>query len=230
LEIFPILLQQPHYIKITVKDNGTGIPEKHHEKIFDPYFTTKEKGNIKGTGLGLATCYSIITRHKGLITLESKLNEGTTFYIYLPASNKKAKIIKETPEKIYHGNGRILVIDDDNKVLNTIDAILKRLGYKVDAAKNGKEAIAKYIKSIEDNKIYDCVIIDLTIPGGMCGKETIKELLQIDPDVKAIAASGYSNDPVLANYQNFGFSSMMTKPLKINELSSTIHCLINNSK
>ena len=225
-----ITLPAGNYIKITVKDTGIGILKEHHEKIFDPYFTTKEKGAIKGTGLGLATCYSIIKRHQGLITVESEPDIGTSFHIYLPASSNKIKIKTNHQKQILQGNGKILVMDDDTEVRYIIEAILKKLGYKVDSVEDGQKAIKKYVQALDNNDPYDCVIIDLTIPGGLGGKETIKELIEIDPEVKAVVASGYSNDPIMSEYQAYGFSGMLKKPLKINELSSTLHNLINNSK
>ncbi|MEJ2568724.1 MAG: ATP-binding protein, partial [candidate division WOR-3 bacterium] len=192
-------LNKGNYIKITVEDKGLGIAEKHLPRIFDPYFTTKQKGS----GLGLATTYSIIEKHNGYITVDSKLGMGTTFYIYLPAATGKENKIEEKPdgEKAEMAQGRILLMDDEKIVRSALKRMLERIGYNVEFATNGEEAFEKYKKEMDLGKPFDAVILDLTIPGGMGGKETIKKLIQLDPNIKALVSSGYSNDQVMANHK-----------------------------
>ena len=205
------------YIRISIRDEGIGIPEKYLSKIFDPYFSTKQKGS----GLGLATSYSIIKNHGGAITTESVLGKGTTFHIYLPASEKQ--FFKKRERSVIKGEGRILVMDDEASVRKLVVKMLERLGYKAASAKDGAEAIEMYKKEKESGKFFDAVILDLTIPGGMGGKETIKKLKETDPEVKAIVSSGYSGDPVLAYYREYGFAGIIPKPFESKLLSKVLY-------
>ncbi|MCJ7773707.1 MAG: ATP-binding protein, partial [Desulfobacterales bacterium] len=205
------------YIKISITDQGVGIAEKHLSNIFDPYFTTKQKGS----GLGLATTYSIIKKHNGHIIVESQLGVGTTFHIYLPASDKPVSEKEEIT--IIKGYGKILVMDDEAPLRKMVGRMLKNLGYESEVAKDGDEAIRMYKAAQESEKPYDAVILDLTIPGGMGGKEAVKRLLEIDPEIKAIVSSGYSDDPVLANFQEYGFKGMMPKPFESQSLGKVLH-------
>jgi two-component system cell cycle sensor histidine kinase/response regulator CckA len=215
------------YIKITISDQGLGISEKHLSKIFDPYFTTKQKGS----GLGLAITYSILEKHNGYITVDSKLGMGTTFYIYLPAATGKEKQIAEEPvEKQSKGEqGRLLLMDDEKIVRIALRRMLERIGYEVELATNGEEAFEKYKLELDSGKPFDAVILDLTIPGGMGGKETIKKLRELDPEIKALVSSGYSNDSVMANYKNYGFKGVITKPFDTDELSRAINQLLDKN-
>ncbi len=217
-------LYKGKYVKITIADQGLGISEKHLPKIFDPYFTTKQKGS----GLGLATTYSIIEKHNGHIAVDSELGKGTTFYIYLPAAKVKEKQIEENPkEKQSKGTqGRVLLMDDEKIVRNALKRMLERIGYDVEFATNGEEACKKYKQEIDSGKPFDAVILDLTIPGGMGGKETIKKLRELDPEVKALVSSGYSNDSVMANYKKYGFKGVITKPFGSDELSQAMSKLL----
>jgi two-component system cell cycle sensor histidine kinase/response regulator CckA len=212
------------YIKINIADKGLGIAEKHLPKIFDPYFTTKQKGS----GLGLATTYSIIEKHDGYIKVDSKLGVGTAFYVYLPATAMLAKSKKEISEENKSNGlkGRILLMDDQKIVRKALRRMLERIGYETEFAIDGKEALEKYKKALKVKKPFDAVILDLTIPGGMGGKETIKKMLELDANVKAIVASGYSNDSVMANYKDYGFKGIITKPFDMNELSEVISQII----
>jgi len=212
------------YIRITIKDHGVGVAAEHIGKIFDPYFTTKQKGS----GLGLTTTYSIISKHEGYVFVKSKVGKGTSFEIYLPASRKKIKPDDEIEGEIIRGTGRILVMDDEEVVRGVTGEILKDLGYEVEYAKEGAEAIELYKQSRKANQPFNAVIMDLTIPGGMGGKETIDHLLQIDPEVRAIVSSGYSNDPVMANHEKYGFLGVVTKPCKVYELSRVLHSAMND--
>jgi PAS domain S-box-containing protein len=212
-------LPEGKYLKIIVKDEGMGIPEKHLPRIFDPYFTTKQKGS----GLGLATAYSIIKKHEGLITVESEIGKGTTFFIYLPAAKgeKKGKGNSETESNLI-GKGRILVMDDEEIVRKTARGILKRLGYTIVLTGDGDEAIKKYREALDSGKPFNVVILDLTVPGGMGGKETIKKLRKIDPNIRAIVSSGYSTDPIMAHYEDYGFSAVVRKPYDVYELDKAL--------
>lgn len=212
------------YIKISIKDQGVSIAEKHLSNIFDPYFTTKQEGS----GLGLATAYSIIKKHDGHITVESQLGVGTTFHIYLPASDKA--IPEKEKVKVIKGQGRVLVMDDEASLRKVVGRMLAMLGYEAEFAKDGAEAIRMVKEAKEAGKPYDAVILDLTIPGGMGGKEVINKLLEIDPEVKAIVSSGYSDDPVLSNFQEYGFKGMMPKPFQSQLLSKVIHEVLHGEK
>ncbi len=206
------------YVRIAIRDQGMGIPKKNLTKVFDPYFSTKEKG----TGLGLATAYSIVRKHEGIITVESEVGVGTTFTIYLPASVKRPVSVNKVEAEPQNGQGRVLIMDDEKMIRDVTGHILKRLGYEVEFACDGAQAIELYQKAKERNQPIDVVIMDLTIPGGMGGKEAIKRLRDLDPHVRAIVSSGYSNDPVMADFQSYGFSGCVAKPYKIQDLSETV--------
>ncbi|MBU1153427.1 PAS domain S-box protein [bacterium] len=218
----PIPLSRGDYIKVSIKDQGCGIPVEHLQKIFDPYFTTKDKGR----GLGLSIVYLIIKRHGGYIEATSEVNKGTVFYLYLPASQEKEKIPKKKENKIIKGKGRVLLMDDEKEVLETTGELLKYLGYQVKLSRNGQEAIEAYKKAKESKKPFKVVLLDLTIVDGMGGKETIKELMKINPAVKAIVLSGYAENSVLYDHKNYGFKNFITKPYKIEELSQVLHQVI----
>jgi PAS domain S-box-containing protein len=209
------------YIKISIRDMGKGIPKEYLSKIFDPYFTTKQRGS----GLGLAVCYSVIKSHHGLITVESEFGISTTFHIYLPASEKGAEIETEESETI-RGEGTILVMDDEEMVREVLSDMLDFLGYQVELTTDGAEAIGLYQKAQQAGRQYDAVIMDLTVPGGMGGKEAIRKLLELDPGAKVIVSSGYGNDPIMAEYAQYGFSGVVSKPFKIETLSSVLHGVI----
>jgi two-component system, cell cycle sensor histidine kinase and response regulator CckA len=212
-------IQRGRYVKITIEDQGIGIPKEYLPKIFDPYFTTKRKGS----GLGLATAYSIIRNHNGYIEVESESGRGTKFYIYIPASEKKVEE-KEAVQKGVEGvsRGRILIMDDEVIIRRAAGKVLSRLGYEVEYAKDGSEAIELYIGAKQRNKPFDVVIMDLTIPGGMGGKEAIERLIEMDPEVKAIVSSGYSDDPIMSDYRGYGFRGVIGKPYSIGELTETL--------
>lgn len=219
-------LQKGDYVKISIKDNGIGIPAENLKKIFDPYFTTKPKGS----GLGLATTYSIVKNHNGLITVESRTGVGTVFNIYLPASDKKISAKQKKENIPFFGKGRVLVMDDEDIVRDAAGSVLKCIGYEAEAAKDGAEAIEIYRKGMESGRPFDAVIMDLTIPGGMGGKEAIKRLLEIDPDAKAIVSSGYSEDPVMAEFRKYGFCGVIAKPYETEQLSRALSDVINGIK
>jgi PAS domain S-box-containing protein len=219
-------LRPGDYVKVSVQDHGVGIAREHLSRIFDPYFTTKQKGS----GLGLATSYSIIKKHGGHIVSESELGVGTTFTFYLPASRsgKVAKHIDDT--KLFTGSGKILLMDDEEDVRKTTGDVLKRLGYTVWFAEDGARAVGLYHEAQESTQPFDAVIMDLTVPGGMGGREALIKLLEIDPNVKAIVSSGYSNDPVMADYRKHGFRGVVTKPYRIKDLGETLHAVLRNGE
>ncbi len=213
-------LEDGKYVKISIEDRGAGIPKEHLNKIFDPYFTTKQKGS----GLGLATSYSIIKRHDGHITAESQLGVGTTMHIYLPASPKETPLKKKgKEEELVRGKGRVLFMDDEKSIREIASEMLDNIGYETTAATDGLEAVRLYKEAEGSKKSYDAVIMDLTVPGGVGGEKAVQDLIKIDPGVKAIASSGYSNSPVIADYRKYGFCSVITKPYRIKELSEVLH-------
>jgi nitrogen-specific signal transduction histidine kinase/ActR/RegA family two-component response regulator len=210
-------LKKGDYVKIAISDHGVGMSENMLQKIFDPYFTTKQDGS----GLGLASCYSIVTRHGGFIEAESTPGEGSTFTLYLPASRKQPEK-HETGEWSYRLEAKVLLMDDDSMVRDTAGRMLQRLGCEVELVVDGKQAVKEYLRAKELNKPFDIVIFDLTVPGGMGGREALEELLTHDPNVKAIVASGYSHDPVMANPRKYGFQGVISKPFDIKTLVKTI--------
>lgn len=225
------LLNPGKYVTIYIKDRGAGIESYFIDKIFDPYFTTKEKGH----GLGLSICYSIIKQHAGTITVESIKGVGSTFSLYLPATGRldseltDQKLHSQTEEKIVQGHGKILVMDDDILIRNISSEILSFLGYKVEVAADGQETIKKYGDALNQGKPFDAVIMDLTIPGGMGGKETIQHLLSIAPETKALVSSGYANDPIIANFRDYGFKGVIPKPFSVEECSKTLKKVLSNN-
>ncbi len=213
------------YVEIAITDEGTGISEEDINHIFDPYFTTK----TNGTGLGLAICYSIIKNHGGTIRVKSELGRGTTFFIYLPATEKSANREKNREKNFELGNmsGRILVMDDDDIIRDIASTMLKKLGFEPILAKDGREAIELYREAMERGKPIRVVITDITVRGGMGGEETVKELLKIDPQVRVIVSSGYSNNPIMSNYREYGFTGVVKKPFEIEDLAEAIAKAIN---
>ena len=215
-------LSAGRYVKITLQDHGGGMPARYLAKIFDPYFTTKQKGS----GLGLATSYSIIKNHFGHIAAESKIGVGTTFNIYLPAADRKIICQPEEERELFSGNGKILVMDDEDLVREVIGKMIVYLGYEANLARDGEEAINIFAEAQKSGHPFDAVILDLTVPGGMGGKEAMAKLLKIDPQVKAIASSGYSDDPVMAEFHKYGFSAIIPKPYRVMEAGKILHDLI----
>lgn len=206
------------YVKVSIKDHGIGIPEELIDKIFDPFFTTKQKGS----GLGLATSYSIVKKHGGFIQAKSHLGIGTTFSIYLPATQKKKFPFGAPKSEIAAGKGKILLMDDEEIIRDTIGEMLSVLGYETGLAKDGVEAIDLYVEAQKNNRPFDVVILDLTVPGGMGGQEAMEEFLEIDPKIKAVVSSGYANNLIMSDFAHYGFIDVISKPYRLEELSETI--------
>jgi signal transduction histidine kinase/ActR/RegA family two-component response regulator len=212
-------LKPGRYVSIIVKDEGVGINDKHLSKVFDPFYTTKNKGH----GLGLTTTFSIINRHDGNISVASTFGEGTTFTIYLPAANNVSNRSYSSKDKVDHkGRGKILIMDDEADMLKMARRMLGRMGYDTVFAKDGAEAINLYRNTFQSKEPFDLVILDLTVPGGMGGAKTIPELLKIDPKVKAVVSSGYYTDPVMANYEDYGFIGVVPKPYSIDQMAELL--------
>ncbi len=215
-------LNPGRYVKISVEDQGVGIPKADIEKIFDPYYSTKERG----LGLGLTSTYSILKKHGGHIEVASEIGAGTTFHLYIPAGHEMIVARNEEQRTPSFGKGRILIMDDEEIILDVLEAMLTNFGYEVACAKHGAEAIEIYKIALGAGCPFQAVIMDLTIPGGMGGKDAIEKLLEIDPDAKAIVSSGYSIDPVMANYKNFGFKGVVAKPYKASEMGTVLRDVI----
>jgi CheY-like chemotaxis protein len=216
-------------VRIRIRDEGVGIPEKYVKRIFDPYFTTKPKGN----GLGLATAYSIIRNHNGLMTVESEVHVGTTFTIYLPAAAADEELPIEAPRKLtpaMSGTGRVLVVDDEDAIRDLVEFTLTRLGYEVSQAATALQGVELYQEKLRAGKRFDLVILDLTLPGGIGGKEALKKLMEIDPTVNAIVSSGYATDATMSRYQDFGFRGVIAKPYEAAELGKIVHDVIESSR
>jgi CheY-like chemotaxis protein len=218
-------LKDGPYVQVTVKDDGSGIPEKHLSKIFDPYFTTKEKGS----GLGLATSYSIIKQHDGLIEVASTVGGGTTFSFYLPATSAPAApAVARSAETRPRRAGRVLVMDDEPVICRVASSILRRIGHRVETAATGEEAVELYRAAMEAGDPFDLVILDLTIRGGMGGAETVARLLEIDPEVVAVVSSGYSEDAGTAGYREQGFKAYLKKPYDLDDLRGVVNGLLED--
>jgi PAS domain S-box-containing protein len=216
----PAGLRNGTYVKVSVRDEGMGIADEFLAKIFDPYFTTK----AKGSGLGLATAYSIVRNHNGVITVDSKPGKGSTFTIYLPALAQEAAAKKPAADIAPPpGSARILVLDDEEVICALVSAALEPCGYSVTEAFSAEKAIELYRDALESGTPFDLVISDLTIPGGMGGKDAIKKLRELNPMVRAIVSSGYATDPVMSRYQEYGFCAMLAKPYEISDLCNIVH-------
>ena len=214
------------YLRISITDHGCGIPEELFPRIFDPYFTTKPEGG----GLGLYTSYEIIRKHGGHISVESRVGEGSKFTIFLPASEQ---LVVENPRRrdaICSCRADVLLLEDDALLADSVLAGLGMFGIKVERAEDGAKALDMYRRRAEKKRPYDAVILDLTIPGGMGGIETVRHLLELDPNVKAIVSSGYSEDPIMTNYSDYGFKGVIPKPYELEELVDMIQGFLPESR
>jgi len=220
------------YVKLLFKDQGFGISKQNIDKIFDPYFSTKERGTQKAQGLGLAICHAIITHHNGLITVKSEIEKGTTFAIYLPAfiskkSDLKKPIKKQVVKPSVINKEKILLMDDNQGIRTFLHKVIIRLGYDVETCIEGNEAVDIYTKAMNSKKPFNAVILNLSNQVGMGGQETMKKLLEIDPNVKGILSTGYFNDPIINNFRAYGFSGFITKPTPISKLTEVLSNVIS---
>ncbi len=217
------------YVKITVSDNGGGIPLEHIENIFDPYYSTKGFYSDQGSGLGLAIVHAIITKHGGIISVDSKVNQGTEFTIFLPAMPETTPEPPLKEEGPTSGSGLILIMDDEEIIRNVSKQMLIQLGYEVRTAKDGKAVIELYETLIQRGRIIDAVIMDLTIPGGMGGQEAVAKLIKKHPRAKVIASSGYTTEPVMNDFRHYGFRDIIVKPYQMKELSVVVARVVTKS-
>jgi CheY-like chemotaxis protein len=212
-------LKKGKYVLISIEDQGGGIPEKYLLKIFDPFYTTKQKN----TGLGLSSSYSVIKNHGGHISVSSQLGIGTTFHIYLPAFLEHISSSKTALKTYPFGRGKILVMDDEEIVRLVVGKLLSQCGYEAELARDGEEMLRMYKTAGETGQPFKAVIMDLGIEGGMGGQEAIKHLLNMDPHAKAIVSSGYSHAPVMSHFSEFGFIGFLAKPYRLEELGRVLH-------
>jgi PAS domain S-box-containing protein len=218
-------LPEGRYLKVAVQDHGCGMPTDVLPKIFEPYFTTK----ATGSGLGLATVYAIVAKHDGYITVDSQVGVGTTVVIYLPASQQTVTPTPTGADVLLVGHGRLLVMDDEAMIGDLLRTFLTSLGYEVECVRDGRAAIATYQRAQAAGQPFAAVILDSTIPGGMGGRETLVHLRTLNPQVVALLSSGYTNDPMLANYAQYGFRGVVAKPYSVKELQETLQRVLQEA-
>jgi len=221
-ENYPLPLGPGRYIKISIVDNGKGIPEEHLGKIFDPFFTTKEKGS----GLGLSVCYRIVKNHNGHIEVESEEGKGTAVHVYLPLEEVNPTEIRKEGNSQRIVRGKVLVMDDEELVRELVKRGLKKKGISVDVASEGEEE--KYREALGSGSPYNAVILDLTVPGGMGGVEAARMILKMHPEANLIVSSGYSEDIVLSEYTKYGFKACLPKPYTIQKLIKTVEGFLSD--
>ena len=217
------LLAPGRYLRLTIADNGPGIPAEHLPRVFDPYFTTKQQGH----GIGLATVFSIVRKHRGQVSVESAPGKGATFHILLPAAGERAPSAHPfPPAKLPELAGRVLIMDDEDSIRRLGSAMCRRLGLEVTAVADGAEAVAEYTRARQAGKPYDLVVLDLTVPGGIGGQQAMQELRRVDPGVRAVVSSGYANEQVLADPEAYGFSGVVAKPYEVSTLARVLGGLL----
>ena len=222
---YALSVQPGRYVRVSVRDTGIGIPAENIGRIFDPYFTTKQEGS----GLGLATSYSIVKNHGGYFSVESTLGHGTTMRVNLPAATH-CEAAATAPMRAVTGMGRVLVMDDEPAIRRLAVNMLRFLGHDAEVVEDGTAAVEHYQRALESGHPFDAVLLDLVVPGGMGGRETIERLNQIDPAVNAIVVSGYAQDPALTDFRNCGFKASMAKPYTLAELDTTLHSVMATPK
>ncbi len=206
------------YVRIEVRDTGVGIPESIADRILEPYFSTKNRGS----GLGLSVSYSIVRNHGGTLRFESAPGQGTVFRVLFPAAEESASPTPPAAARQPAGQGRILVMDDEPMVRDVLVAMLVDGGYDAAATSDGAEAVEAWSRAREDGRPFDAVLVDLTVPGGVGGLETLRRLQQLDPAVRVIVSSGYSNAPILADYRRYGFRGVAPKPFRLSDLHAVV--------
>lgn len=210
-----------NYVEVAIRDEGSGIPPQYLEKVFDPYFTTRPTG----TGLGLATAYSIVKNHGGALGLESSEGNGTTAFLHFPATRSLGpggKPGQGNPRKAGGGRGRILVMDDDARVREVVERMLQHLGYEVSAVSDGKDAIEDFRRRLAEGNPYAAVILDLTVPGGMGGKEALRKIRKLSASIPVVVSSGYSTEGTMSRFAEEGFTGVLAKPYRLNELAEVL--------
>jgi PAS domain S-box-containing protein len=217
--------RQAKFVKVSIQDQGMGILPEVLTQVFDPYFTSKNLWNKKGLGLGLTVSYSILKKHGGAIDIASRPDAGTTVSMYIPAIDRQIIDTRESRPRQAPAVKKILVMDDEEMLRNVIRSVLESLGYEVETACNGEEAIELYTTAKGAGLPFGAVILDLTIKGGLGGRETIKRLRELDPDIRAIVASGYSTDPVMVDFRKHGFLDALHKPYSIQDLKKSLEGL-----
>ena len=218
----PSLPDGGRFVRMSVSDTGIGIPERYRERIFDPYFTTKQKGS----GLGLATSYSIIRNHGGVIEAASEQNRGSTFVIFLPASETEGNMETQPMASAAGKKGRILIMDDEEMVRNVAGGMVEAIGHEVESAAGGEEAIEMFRRARESGRPFDVIILDLTVKGGMGGEAAIRKIREMDPDVIAVVSSGYADNPVVSEFRAYGFAAALNKPYRADALRDCLNTLI----
>jgi two-component system, cell cycle sensor histidine kinase and response regulator CckA len=215
------------YVRISIKDSGIGIPREILPRIFDPFYTTKSEGR----GLGLATSYSIIKRHAGAIDVESEPGKGSTFYVCLPAAPKGSVLLsKEESAQIQKGSGRILLMDDEELIRESTEEMLAEIGYSVVCKENGKDAIQFFVSETNAKRNFAAMIFDLTVPGGMGGKDAVREIRKINPTIPVFVSSGYADDPVMKNPERYGFTASICKPFTLSDLGKMLARHLNQKR
>jgi len=218
-------LAEGRYVQVEVRDTGTGIEPGNLSKIFDPFFTTKADGN----GLGLSNCYSIVRNHSGHITVQSRLNEGTSFHVYLPASDAVSGPANGAREASARWKGRVLILEDDAEVMKIARMMFESQGMHAEIVPDGDRAVARYRAAMEEGVPYELVVLDLTVPGGRGGQQIIGELHEINPGVMAVVSSGYSDDPVMAHFEEYGFRGVLRKPYTITDIQELMGALFGRA-
>lgn len=219
----PQRLPMGDYVRIDVEDRGCGISPENLVRIFDPYFTTKSQGS----GLGLSSVYSIVRRHGGTVEVVSSPGRGSCFAVYLPASpDRQPDPVAVKADGVLSGSGRVLVMDDEEMIRDVATEILLFLGYEVESCANGHDAVERFRQARENGAPFSAVILDLTVPDGMGGREAAALMREIDPRAVLIVSSGYSHDPVTANFRDYGFSGAIPKPFDVQQLGEELARLI----
>ncbi len=221
----PSLPEGGRFVEIVIMDSGLGIAGEHLPMIFDPYFTTKQKGS----GLGLATSYSIVRNHGGTIKASSEPRKGSVFTIFLPATDAEAAEKPRPPASSAVRKGKILLMDDDEIVRAVAAEMFEALGHEAEYATDGEDAIEKFRRASRSEKPFDVVILDLTVRSGMGGEQAVEQLRAIDPQIKAVVSSGYADNPVMSDYRSYGFAAFLVKPYRIDDLNAGLNALLGQS-